>query len=378
MELRNETSSRRRQRREEAGFSLLEMLVAVAIFTIVTGAIYSLLAVGQSDAFHTKQRTETMQNARISLNTIGRDAVNAGVGYWKFGASCPDGTLQRLLWLPGETDGLLDVLTPVVPGNNVRSMQVDGRTVPTDVITFVYQDNSFNNGQSLQVTAVSESNGRVTVAPNNSVCTALDRFVYLIDDGNAPALGSLTALRNTNQIVFEQGRDPLRLNAQGANTPFAALNDSASCRLITWVTYFVNDDGILMRREYGQVEALVGEGVEDGGAGGVVPEDTAGAEFGFVEMPLAYGVEDFQIRYVMNDGSTVDDVLPYSYVDESGQTVVEPAYKQRPGIRLVIVSLTMRSPEADRVTGEPIRVTVTGSFHTPNLVVPERPGGRPA
>lgn len=75
----------RRRRPSESGFTLLEPIVAMAIFSIVVGSIYLLLEVGRSDAFKTKQRTETMQNARIALNTIGRDAINAGVGYWKSG-----------------------------------------------------------------------------------------------------------------------------------------------------------------------------------------------------------------------------------------------------------------------------------------------------
>jgi hypothetical protein len=128
------------------------MVVAVAVFTIIVGAIYALLEVGRSDAFNTKERTETMQNSRIALNLLGRDAINAGVGYWKSGARTPDGTLQRLLFLgAGEVDGQFDLLTPVVPGDGVRTINVDGVDVRTDAVTFVYQDDAFNNGASLQV-----------------------------------------------------------------------------------------------------------------------------------------------------------------------------------------------------------------------------------
>jgi hypothetical protein len=94
------------------------------------------------------------------------------------------------------------------------------------------------------------------------------------------------------------------------------LNETASCRRITWVSYFVNAEGTLVRREYGNTTALVGDGVVDDGAGGVVPDGGDGDEFGFVEMPLAFGVEDFQVRYVMSDGAIVDDVEPTR--DEEG------------------------------------------------------------
>ena len=66
--------------------------------------------------------------------------------------------------------------------------------------------------------------------------------------------------------------------------------------------------------------AIVGNGVENGGIGGVVPTDgSTGDGVGFVEMPLAYGVENFQVRYVMEDGTTVDDIAPS--VDADGNPI---------------------------------------------------------
>src|SRR5262245_10933005 len=96
--------------RSQSGFNLLEMIVAIAILTVVTGANYAMLEVGRSDAISTHQLTDTMQNARAALNTINRDAINAGVGYWKGGAKMPDGTLGRLVFLPIENDGQEDWL----------------------------------------------------------------------------------------------------------------------------------------------------------------------------------------------------------------------------------------------------------------------------
>jgi prepilin-type N-terminal cleavage/methylation domain-containing protein len=37
------------KKRNQAGFSLLEMLIAVSLFIIVTGSIYTLLELGRSD-----------------------------------------------------------------------------------------------------------------------------------------------------------------------------------------------------------------------------------------------------------------------------------------------------------------------------------------
>lgn len=353
----------------QSGFTLLEMIVAIAIFLVVIAAMYGLLEVGRSDVFNTKERTETMQNARVALNTIGRDASNAGVGYWKGGARAPDGTLERLLFLPSETDGNDDLLTPLVPGDGVKPVVVDGATVNTDAVTFVYQDDTFNNNFGVPVTARDSSSNTLTV-DDSTPCASGDLYVYIIDDGSQPALGSLTSLPSGTTLRFSAG-DPLGLNNPGASSTFTILDPQASCKRITWVTYFVNPEGVLVRRIYGNTARIVGSGVEGGGAGGIVPDGAGGAGVGFVEMPLAYGIEDFQVQYVMEDGTIVNDVLPS--VDGAGLPI--PASSNRQLVRIVRVSLRLRGSQVDPKTGQPIRVSITSSFYTPNLVVPERPGG---
>jgi prepilin-type N-terminal cleavage/methylation domain-containing protein len=355
--------------RAEAGFSLLEMVVAVAIFTIVVGAIYGLLEVGRSDAFNTKTRTEVMQNSRIALNTIGRDAINAGVGYWKSGARTPDGTLERLLFLPAETNGVDDVLTPVVPGDGVRTITVDGVQVRTDAVTFVYQDNTFNNGTSLAVQAVDTTSNTVTVQPDNTACSQGDLYVYVIDNGTSRALGSLTNLVSSDRLRFSTG-DPLQINNPGAASTFIGTGPTASIKRITWVTYFVDDQRVLVRRVYGNTDAIVGDGVVDNGRGGVVPDNVSGGQVGFVEMPLAYGVEDFQIKYVLEDGATVDDVLATTV---NGTPLTAAENRQR--VRVVQVALRLRGAQNDPKTNQPIVVSLASSFYTPNLIVREQPGG---
>lgn len=352
----------------ETGFTLLELIVSIAIFSIVVGAIYAVLEVGRSDTFNTSQRTETMQNARVALNTMNADAINAGVGYWKGGARMPDGTLERLLFLASETDGTQDWLTPVVPGNNVKTIVDDGANVATDAVTFVYQDNTFNAGHALPVTAINSTSNTVTVS-STTACAQGDLYVYIIDDGTQPALGSLTAIPNGTQLRFSLG-DPLGLNNPGSSSTFRVLNPSASLKRITWVTYFVNPDHVLIRRVYGNTARIVGAGVEDNGVGGVVPTNNSGNGVGFVEMPLAYGVQDFQVRYVLENGTTVDDIG--SGIDADGNTI--PPSANRQNIRQVQVSLRLRSPKNDPKTNEPIEVSINGTFYTPNLVVAERPG----
>lgn len=64
----------------ERGFSLVELLVAMVITLIVSGAIYGLLAGGQNAFRREPELTERQQNIRTAMDVVMRDVANAGVG----------------------------------------------------------------------------------------------------------------------------------------------------------------------------------------------------------------------------------------------------------------------------------------------------------
>lgn len=64
----------------DAGFSLVELLVAMTITLIISGAIYGLLAGGQSAFRREPELTDRQQNARIAMSVIMRDIANVGGG----------------------------------------------------------------------------------------------------------------------------------------------------------------------------------------------------------------------------------------------------------------------------------------------------------
>ena len=66
-------------RERQAGFSLIELLVAMTITLIVSGAIYGLLAGGQNAFRREPELTERQQNIRLAMDLIMRDTANAGV-----------------------------------------------------------------------------------------------------------------------------------------------------------------------------------------------------------------------------------------------------------------------------------------------------------
>jgi prepilin-type N-terminal cleavage/methylation domain-containing protein len=66
--------------RNQAGFSLIELMVAMVVTLIVTGAIYGLLAGGQSAFRREPEMSERQQNTRLAMAMIEQDIGAAGVG----------------------------------------------------------------------------------------------------------------------------------------------------------------------------------------------------------------------------------------------------------------------------------------------------------
>jgi type II secretory pathway pseudopilin PulG len=63
-----------------SGFSLVELTVALVVTLIVSGAIYGLLAGGQSAFRREPEMADRQQNIRVAMDLIMRDIANAGSG----------------------------------------------------------------------------------------------------------------------------------------------------------------------------------------------------------------------------------------------------------------------------------------------------------
>lgn len=317
----------------QAGFSLIEMIVGITIFTIVMGAIYGLLQVGRSGRLNTNMRSEALQNSRVAINTIGRDIINSGVGYPNIGALVPDNRVTGLFGGTADSGTDPDFLTPIYGRNNANS--VNGTM--TDQLSIAFVDNTFNNGTSIPISAIGSSGGQLTIQTgfNNTPCTVGE--LYLIGgQTSASALGLLTSKTSTDRLNFSSAGDPLNINQPGTASAINLIVLPASIQRVLMVKYWVNDEdgpanpgtGTLMRDVYG---------------GTATP--------GFTSQPLAFGIENFQCQYVMDDGTIVDT----------------PTQAQMLGIRQVRIAVSVRSPEIDPRTNRPFRQTISATYSARNL-----------
>src|SRR5688500_6914830 len=83
----------------EGGFSMIELLVSIVIFLIVTGSMFGLMEITRIDRNRASRRSDTLKNARAAIHLIGRDALNAGLSYNLNGGMVPEGFLASHLGL---------------------------------------------------------------------------------------------------------------------------------------------------------------------------------------------------------------------------------------------------------------------------------------
>jgi prepilin-type N-terminal cleavage/methylation domain-containing protein len=104
----------------EAGFSLIELMVAMVITVIITGAIYGLLASGQSAFRREPALVDRQQNIRIAMELITRDVQNAGAGMLPFTQVFTDDNPPNSMWNPnGGT-----VSSEIVPGEKADYLEM--------------------------------------------------------------------------------------------------------------------------------------------------------------------------------------------------------------------------------------------------------------
>jgi type IV pilus assembly protein PilW len=348
----------------EKGFSLLELLIAMVIFLIVTGAIYGLMEVGRIDRNRSSRRSDVLKNARVAVHMIGRDALNAGLGYHRRGAVVPDNFLSTRIGIPTDADSNRDMLTSVVAGDDLFTNNLSANTATrTDTIAFCYRDVDFNAGNVIGLQGVSAPSGSPTVArltanTPTGAAQAQPYDLYLIESDTSQVAIMGTTVNGSNQIDAAPG-DPLGLNqpldGTGANgsvlrqcTSSADQNCTtylASAKRFFLVSYKVKPDGTLVRTVFGNNRG-------------------AGVGQQIVELPLAYNIEDFQIRYVLSDGTVMSN--PTVGIDGIPGTIDDDMDKFN-SIRQITVTVKVQSTEIDERTGKPESITLNATFSTRNM-----------
>ncbi|MGB7210052.1 MAG: hypothetical protein WBD27_15455 [Pyrinomonadaceae bacterium] len=345
-------------RRGEEGFSVFEIIVAMVLFLGVTAAIWGLMRVALLGREATSQNVQLTKSVRLGLNLVGRDTYNAGLGYpVSSTVVLPDNRISNLLGIPVDVDTSRDTVPPIITGNNITLNTFNTVAgVRTDQVTFLFKDTLFNlvgNAgppvdrrvpQPLSINAATTTAGIDEIVPisgSNSVCRIND--IYLITGNTGSTIGLATALSGADKVQFSNG-DALGLNQTGATGPLSGITTPASMQRIQMVTYFVTADGTLTRRQYANVPPAV-------------------PVVGWIDEPLVYGVENFQIQYVMNDGTLSDNPSAGPDAIAGNGDDVQANLAE---VRQIRYTISVRSIEMG-ADNRPYSETMTSTFSTRNL-----------
>ncbi|HMT08846.1 MAG TPA: prepilin-type N-terminal cleavage/methylation domain-containing protein [Pyrinomonadaceae bacterium] len=332
----------------EKGFSLIELTISFALFLIVSAAVFGLLQVARESKTVVSENSALNKNVRMALNIVGRDTYNAGFGYpLRNTVILPDNRLSTLLGIPNDSNTTRDTVAPIIAGNNLTVNTYNtAANIRTDQITMLFKDTTFNQvggvSQPLSINAATTTSGGIDeiipLSGSNTLCRVND--LYLISGNTGSTIGVSTALSGSNIVQFSNG-DGLGFNQTGTSGPLRSITVPASIQRIRMITYFVTADGTFTRREYANVLPATG----------------------FVDEPLIYGVEDFQIQYVMDDGSLSDNPSagPNGIPGDADDTPTNLA-----AVRQVRFTVSVRSTELN-AADQPYRFSQTTTFSTRNL-----------
>ena len=221
------------------GFTLLEMMVAMALGLIVMSAMASLFKMGMNSTLTVTQRAETQSNMRASIDIMAKDISLAGAGLPTGGIQLPAGTGSSAskyacdagsCHLPVNTYPGGNYMYGIIPGYNngvEASASIPAATsLINDSITVIYADYNFPLWEfNLNFTSAT-SGAAVTVAANGSFSPAPPAItsaggiqvgdLIMVQGGGITAVGEVTALTNTSMAFANL--DPLNINQDGAQS----------------------------------------------------------------------------------------------------------------------------------------------------------------
>jgi prepilin-type N-terminal cleavage/methylation domain-containing protein len=205
-----------RVRRSDRGFSLMELMVATLLFTVIAGVVFSLLGLSMKRYQFEKDYLVAFQQASVAMDQITRDVHSTGYppknSFTTATATAnPTKVANAFAFMPGypaapctlgvcTTPGPYDLITEFDPGTGTIQWvryQLVGTTLMrgvtpkvtgTDPVTatnaagvmVAYLDNVMNNPSAAQMTALQASNPGLF--PGNA---AVPVFTYTPDPGTA-------------------------------------------------------------------------------------------------------------------------------------------------------------------------------------------------
>jgi type II secretory pathway pseudopilin PulG len=233
------------------GFTVLELLVGMAIGLIILGSAVAIFTAAMDAHYQVSQRAEMQQNARIAADMISRDISLAGYGLPTGGIQLPQGGSGDSIYACDASQcytgysggsgpsGLPFPTVPAYGGNPPianhlyglmtgyrKGLSLTNATGPSDVITVVYADWTYRldlftvsawTANGTQITLTPPVNPPQPVPPlSDPIYGIKTNDLIMLTSTNGSAVGEVTNL-SSNTITFADG-DPLNINQSNATS----------------------------------------------------------------------------------------------------------------------------------------------------------------
>ena len=196
---------------EQKGFTLVELMVVVAIFLFIVAAIFNAYLSQHHASVIQSQVSDMQQNARIAMDFLSKDIRMAGFGR-----------------PAGAVNGFTDAITPAINNDATGGNNVLNGTDQITVVTGYRQISTLAGAASADATTIT------LVANGNQFNTTTKRYICI--DG----VGQIDNYEVTGIAGNVLTVSPALHRAYQADAP--AL-------LVKAITYSVNDAGFLTRNE---------------------------------------------------------------------------------------------------------------------------------
>ncbi len=247
----------------QAGFTVVEMIIAVTVMAIIAGAVFALMRDSMRVASTTYELTDAQQSLRTAQEYINRDLMNAGDALTSINnIKVPRNFVTNYLTVAPVADpstpGYVNLALLTSDNDAPAGTVVLGATPTTlhsnpqtDRITILQIDPSFTP-VALAATAINLNGNQITVTS-----TAPYRVgeVYFLTSSVGGVFGTITGLPSgPPRITFNNG-DALGLNVSGVggqiNTISASRTLPTSLMRVKIIHYYVTSAALLMRRVFG-------------------------------------------------------------------------------------------------------------------------------
>lgn len=252
----------------QAGFSLIEMTIALTVMLVLTGAIFSLMRGSMIISSTTYELTDAQENLRFAQEFINRDLMNAGDGLQSVSKiRLPQNFVTNYLTLnpiidaaDGMPNGIvnLGILTSdnQVPAGTVVLGASPATTVRTgtDRHTLLELDSTFI---PLTPTSIDATGNVVTLPSGTNMALFTVGEIYYFNSSQGSTFATVTGIDAANRRLSfgAGGADVCGLNLAGASNNIKIISSdgalATSLQRILLIHYYIDANKLLIRRVFG-------------------------------------------------------------------------------------------------------------------------------